>query len=120
MKHLLPCVFCCLSCTAAVIAQQKRVDASAATGTVSGHVYCTDTNAPARMATVVLQPAGAIDAITPGEDKRIDSRGEAVQTLMDGSFNIQHVEPGTYYVIASLAGYVSPLAPLYLETGDNP
>jgi hypothetical protein len=72
------------------LAQQKRTSARPATSTVSGHVYCADTNAPARMASVILQPADQIDAIRPGEDQHITSRGEMTQTLLDGSFTILH------------------------------
>jgi hypothetical protein len=99
--------------------QQKPPDPPAATTTVSGHVYCADTNAPARMATVILQPADAIDAITPGESRNIPSSGETAQTSMDGSFTIEHVAPGTYYVIASQVGYISPLALRYIGPDDD-
>ena len=110
-----------LSCTAPAWPQQKPADPPAATTTVSGHVYCADTNAPARMATVILQPAAAIDAIKPGEPgENISSSGETTQTSMDGSFTIQHVAPGTYYVIASEAGYISPLALRYMAPSDDP
>ena len=39
---------------------------------------------------------------------------------MDGSFTLQHVAPGTYYVIASQVGYISPLALRYMEPADDP
>jgi hypothetical protein len=115
MRSTLAGVFCFLVCVVPAWPQQKQPSPPAATTTVSGRVYCADTNAPARMATVVLLPAAAIDSITPGEPKNISSRGEAAITLLDGSFILQHVEPGTYYVIASQPGYVSPLAPLYIR-----
>jgi hypothetical protein len=114
------CAIACALACAAASPQQKPADRTAATTTVSGHVYCADTNAPARMATVILQPADAIDAITPGEPKNIASSGETAQTSMDGSFTLQHVAPGTYYVIASQSGYISPLALRYLESDDDP
>jgi hypothetical protein len=120
MKHLLASVFCSLTFPATIVAQQKPSDVRDVTSTVSGHVYCADTNAPARMATVILQPADAIDAITPGENKNIASSGEAARTLLDGSFTIHHVKPGTYYVIASAPGYVSPLASIQVRPQDDP
>ena len=95
---------CLLGFATPVVAQQKPADEAVATTTVSGHVYCADTNAPARMASVILQPAGAIDALKPGGDNHVSSHGESVETLLDGSFTIQHVPPGTYYVIASEPG----------------
>jgi hypothetical protein len=112
-------VLCALTVTAAR-SQQKRPAPHAATSTVSGHVYCADTNAPARMANVVLQPANQIDAIRPGEDETITSRGQLVQTLLDGSFSIPNVEPGVYYVIATQPGYVSPLTAMYAPAADAP
>jgi hypothetical protein len=39
---------------------------------------------------------------------------------MDGSFTIQHVAPGTYYVIASQPGYISPLASRYIGPSADP
>ncbi|UWZ86193.1 MSCRAMM family protein [Occallatibacter riparius] len=109
---------CLVACTTPTWAQKQTANPAAPTATVSGHVYCADTNAPARMATVILQPADAVDAITPGEPKTISSSGETAQTSMDGSFTIQHVAPGTYYVIASQAGYISPLAVRYMGADD--
>ena len=67
MRALLASIVCCFSCTAPAWPQQKPADPAPATTTVSGHVYCADTNAPARMATVILQPAAGIDAIKPGQ-----------------------------------------------------
>ena len=110
---------CLLGFATPVVAQQKPADEAVATTTVSGHVYCADTNAPARMASVILQPAGAIDALKPGGDNHVSSHGESVETLLDGSFTIQHVPPGTYYVIASEPGYISPVASLFLPASDH-
>jgi hypothetical protein len=109
-------VFCALVATA--LSQQKRTAPPAATSTVYGHVYCADTNAPARMASVILQPAEQVDAIRPGDDKQIASHGEMTQTLLDGSFSISHVEPGVYYVIATQQGYISPLSSIYAPPAD--
>ncbi|MGO8934680.1 MAG: hypothetical protein ACLPLZ_11370 [Terracidiphilus sp.] len=115
MKFKWLIVVCCLASAAAGSAQQESSDKPPGANTVSGHVYCGDTNAPARMATVVLEPAGIVESIIPGEEQHAVFSGEAVETLLDGSFVIQHVAPGTYYVIASQAGYVFPLAPLYVH-----
>jgi hypothetical protein len=108
-----------LGCATTIFAQQKVSDEAVVTTTVSGHVYCADTNAPARMANVILQPAEAIDALKPGEENHVSSHGESVQTLLDGSFTIQHVPPGTYYVIASEPGYISPVASLFVAASDD-
>jgi hypothetical protein len=109
-------VFCALAAVSA--AQQKRAPRPAG-ATVSGHVYCADTNTPARMASVILQPADQIDSIRPGEDQHISSHGEMIPTRLDGSFSIPHVEPGVYYVIATQRGYISPLTSIYVTPSDR-
>jgi hypothetical protein len=101
-----------------LLAQQSSTDKAAATSTVTGHVYCADTNAPARMATVMLEPAEAADAHSSGGHGRVSTYVSAVQTLLDGSFSIAHVAPGSYYVIASEPGYVSALASLGVSVVD--
>ena len=116
MKNAPLAVICCVAFALPAFAQHKP---SQPGGIVSGHVYCADTNAPARMATVVLQPAAALDAIDPTKDTQIASHGEAVETLLDGSFVIRHVTPGSYYVIASQVGYMSPVAPLYVPAKNS-
>jgi hypothetical protein len=79
------------------------------TGTVTGHVYCADTNAPARMASVQLKPVKEI-APRPGTDPHdigLPANG-VVETALDGSFAIPNVAPGSYYVIVTASGYLSP------------
>ena len=82
------------------------------TGSVTGHVYCADTNAPARGAQVQLETV-------KGTEHRLAGHGQAstdmpaggiVQTALDGSFVIPNVPPGSYYVVAKAAGYLSPRA----------
>jgi hypothetical protein len=107
-----------LSASVSISSAQQKITARVANTTVSGHVYCADTNAPARMASVTLQPVDQIDALRPGDDKQISSHGEMTQTLLDGSFTISHVEPGNYYVIATQPGYVSPLTSIYAPRTD--
>ncbi len=103
-------------------AQQRRGDdaAAAPTSTVSGHVFFADTNAPARMATVVLQPAAPVDAYDPDKQEGMSSQAEAVQTLLDGSFVFAHVPAGTYYIVAKASGYISPLASVLRRSGEQP
>jgi hypothetical protein len=79
------------------------------TGIVTGHVYCADTNAPARMASVQLKPVKEI-APRPGTDPHdigMPANG-VVETALDGSFAIPNVAPGSYYVIVTASGYLSP------------
>jgi hypothetical protein len=82
------------------------------TGIVTGHIYCADTNAPARMASVQLKPVKKI-APRPGTDPHdigMPASG-VVQTALDGSFAIPNVAPGSYYVIVTASGYLSPHPP---------
>jgi hypothetical protein len=79
-------------------------------GTVTGHVYCADTNAPARMARVRLESANDPQLHegrnpNPSSDMPV---GGIVQTAIDGSFVIPNVPPGRYYVVPALPGYLSP------------
>jgi Carboxypeptidase regulatory-like domain len=79
------------------------------TGTVTGHVYCADTNAPARMASVQLKrvkdaKSGAVAHAGPSVYAPV---GGVVETALDGSFVIPNVPPGSYYVAVTAAGYLS-------------
>jgi hypothetical protein len=88
-------------------------------GTVTGHVYCADTNAPARMARVRLESANDPQLHegrnpNPSSDMPV---GGIVQTAIDGSFVIPNVPPGRYYVVPALSGYLSPR--LNVEDDDD-
>lgn len=83
-------------------------------GSVTGYVYCADTNAPARFARVMVEPA---EDLNDSNDKRrtsISGDGFAettlVRTRLDGSYSVENVAPGRYYVLAEMPGYLSPLA----------
>jgi hypothetical protein len=88
----------------------------AATGTVTGHVTCADTNTPARLAIVVLRPVPAAKSADSTASKPVEAH--RVQTMLDGTFSIPRVAPGTYVVLASMAGYISPLAILGVSNED--
>ena len=100
------------------LAQSPAPDKPAPTASISGHVYCADTNAPARMATVMLEAASGVDDYTADAKEPPAIHITSVQTLLDGSFVLQHVTPGAYYVLASAPGYVSPLASI-ADTEDD-
>lgn len=72
------------------------------TGTVTGHVYCADTQKPARFANLRLQPVDA-------QGGRFGFRGGFATTGSDGSFRITGVSPGDYYADVTMPGYVQPL-----------
>ncbi len=95
-----------------------------ATTTVTGHVYLADTNTPARLATVMLEPAGALDNDHDPHPPKDSVAGlvhtSAVQTLLDGSFVIPKVAPGTYYVVAYKSGYLSPLSTVSKDALEHP
>jgi len=78
--------------------------------TITGHVYLGDSRLPARMAYVILLPVGA----TEGGDAKPVASTATVQTGLDGSFLMQDVLPGTYYVAAAKLGYASPVPASYL------
>jgi hypothetical protein len=81
------------------------------TGTVTGHVYCGDTQKPARFANLRLQPVDA-------QGGRFGFRGGFATTGSDGSFRIAGVSPGDYYADVTMPGYVQPLRGL-LRDLDN-
>lgn len=93
----------------ALAATAQNNSARPGTGTVTGHVYCADTNAPARMVSVQLKPVKEI-APRPGADTHGVSEPASgiVQTTLDGSFAIPKVAPGSYYVMVTASGYLSP------------
>ena len=101
--------FTLLLCTCSLAGFSQRA-AKRPASTVSGHVYCADTNAPARFASVSLVPAAYVDQADPGAPSSV--RTEVIQTLPDGSFSILKVAPGVYYVNVSQPGYISPVATL--------
>jgi hypothetical protein len=88
---------------------QSSSAAKPGTGTVTGHVYCADTNAPARVASVQLEPVK--DAKQSGASLFTGDApvGGIARTGFDGSFTLSKVPPGSYYVVASAQGYLTPL-----------
>ena len=86
---------------AIAFAQQDGV-----TGTVSGHVYCADTQHPARSAHVVLVPLSA--AATSPSAARATPQQYPAETRSDGSFLVTHIPPGDYYVSVTYPGYLTP------------
>lgn len=95
------------------------------TGVVTGHVFCGDTNQPARFAKVSLEP---VRSDTPQAIKGTRVQGGAytgngitsVDTGLDGSFTINKVKPGSYYVIVTKPGYVSPRSMFTQKEIDHP
>ncbi len=111
-----------LACSGGALACAQSLGATAGggvspdAGSVAGHVICGDTQRPARVAQVRLVPlaaagAGQVNASKDRQPER-DAFGNAlnaVETAMDGSFQVRNVRPGRYVVRADLGGYVIPL-----------
>jgi hypothetical protein len=105
------------------------------TGTVSGHVVCADTQRPARFATVILLGVPSATP-TPRPDPKASSAQQMAamrssmnsmklvqtQTDVDGAFISSSVNPGDYYVFASVPGYIQPrnLVEAAIDAGADP
>ena len=76
------------------------------TGTVTGHVYCADTQKPARFANIRLESAETQGGRFGGQ---FGGRGGFATTGSDGSFRMTGISPGDYYVDVTMPGYVQPL-----------
>jgi hypothetical protein len=111
---------------AAVHAQQASPTTPAAlVGQVTGRVFCGDTGQPARFASVQLMgdhpEANPFDPKSLGKNPDFEKTfAKAMSSILkgnnlsavtglDGTFSLDKVPPGTYYVLAQLAGYQSPL-----------
>jgi hypothetical protein len=107
-----------------LVATAQQSEKKRATTTVTGHVYLADTNTPARLATVMLEPARALDndpdPHPPKDHAAAMIYTSAVQTLLDGSFTIPKVAPGVYYVVAYKNGYLSPLSTVSEDALEHP
>jgi hypothetical protein len=96
-------------------------------GQVTGRVFCADTGQPARFADVQLiseQPSKSpiLDPAALGKDPNFEKllatamaavmKGSNLSTVtaLDGTFSLEKVPPGAYYVVAQLPGYQSPLS----------
>jgi protocatechuate 3,4-dioxygenase beta subunit len=87
---------------------------SQAPGSVIGHVYCADTDKPARLARITIEPVDDLRAVSvdaAGNILRRRSVATAVltQTGADGAYSLDSLPPGQYYIVAELPGYLSPL-----------
>jgi hypothetical protein len=120
-----------LSSTSAWQALSQATEKQEATGTVTGRVFCDDTNAPARLARVMLLPAAAVSqsveqadrhgvaASEPGAAPELPS-ANSVQSGLDGSFTMINVKPGAYYAVAEMPGYLSSVSSLSDEDWNHP
>lgn len=79
------------------------------TGSLTGSVYCADTNLPARGAQILLIPAS---------NASFGFQGSGI-TDLDGRFAVKALREGDYYVVASLPGYVNLLTSLRKSHVDS-
>jgi hypothetical protein len=92
-----------LACGAQQMPSAARAEKSKpATGSITGTVFCGDTNLPARLAEIYLVQVG------PG------SHGSAGHgsTDLEGRFTVNRVAVGNYFVVAVLPGYLNLLGTL--------
>ena len=82
-----------------------------ATGSIAGHIYLGDSHLPARMAYVTLLPAGA----AASGEKTPAVSSATVETGLDGSYVMNNVSPGAYYVVAGKLGYATTIPISYLD-----
>jgi hypothetical protein len=71
-------------------------------GSITGHVYCADTNAPARLAKVLLRSVTKKSQTSSNNSVSLPG----TTTGFDGAFRIDHVPVGEYSIYAVLPGYL--------------
>lgn len=87
------------------------------TGSVTGTVFFADTQRPARFANVQLIPVSSVS----GGSFRGGGGGSNARTALDGTFLVENVEVGDYYLAAWATGYISPVTQVQalLAAGAN-
>jgi hypothetical protein len=109
-----------LLCTVAIVcisfpAHAQNADA----GVVTGHVYCADTQKPARFATIRLEPVdSASDDSRAIFQRNFGGRGGFATTDSEGAFRITGVSPGDYYADVMMPGYIQPLRGMLNDTAS--
>ena len=81
---------------------------------MTGRVFLDDTKSPARKAGVYLEPAESLQADTEPDRRKTGLVSARVDAQFDGSYTFTHVAPGSYYVVATNPGYISPAVALSL------
>lgn len=79
-------------------------------GTVSGHVYCSDTQLPAHMGGIELhsipEPPAEGSSVAKKESSNTSTISEEIG--LDGSFLFPRVPTGNYYIVVQRPGYIAP------------
>jgi hypothetical protein len=88
-------------------------------GIVTGRVFCGDTGQPARFAAVSLKPVPSNSK--PSQPTASSSSTTInVDTSIDGTFTLDHIAPGRYYVIVRTEGYIEPSVMFTTEQLSDP
>lgn len=82
---------------------------AASTGVITGSVYCSDSNSPARFALVTLEKVPEGNHAKPAPPQGAAMNPTATTDLR-GNFELRDVPPGSYFVIPYLRGYASPVS----------
>jgi hypothetical protein len=81
-------------------------------GTVTGHILCSDTQRPARLAEVRLVSTSITASSKVDAFQDFNALGNSlppVQTDMSGAFTVHNVHPGTYYLRVDYPGYLTSI-----------
>jgi hypothetical protein len=87
------------------------------TGMITGYVVCDDTRTPARFASVLIIPipisaqSGKV-TVASAPDSTLFARlrrHDVAKTNLDGEYSLTNISPGSYFVLAELDGYLSPV-----------
>ncbi|MGO4211421.1 hypothetical protein AB4Y89_07595 [Terriglobus sp. 2YAB30_2] len=89
-------------------------------GSVTGHIFCADTHAPARFARVSLVRLRDTENLERQIGVMFSSFGGPATTDMEGAFAIPHVAPGTYALQVDLAGYLDPTSVVDMQDWMKP
>jgi hypothetical protein len=98
-----------LAVTSASALTQVQDKPGQALGSIRGRVYCADTNAAARMAKVLLMPV-KVTSNAPQGNVEGETSLPGAGTDFDGTFRIDNVPAGEYYIYAVLPGYVNVIS----------
>ncbi len=117
-------------CALTALAEGQVPSQASPTGKVTGHVICTDTHLPAKFAQVMLlgvpsrdaAKASAALATAVGPERAGMSEMNMVRTQsgLDGSYLIDKIPPGDYYVFPWAAGYRQPFGAVRARLQEHP
>jgi hypothetical protein len=81
-------------------------EAALPTGAVAGSVFCSDSQTPCSFAALTMETAPPKD--DNGPSPAVQAHSYSASADINGSFRIDLVLPGDYYILPRLAGYLTP------------